>query len=51
MTVTDDELAACIEGKFAKYWMPDKFLFVEQIPRTSTGKFLNPASATSTATS
>jgi fatty-acyl-CoA synthase len=40
MTVTDAELAACIEGKFAKYWMPDKFLFVEQIPRTSTGKFL-----------
>jgi fatty-acyl-CoA synthase len=37
---TDQELAACIEGKFAKYWMPDKFLFVEQIPRTSTGKFL-----------
>jgi fatty-acyl-CoA synthase len=40
MTATDAELAAVLEGKFAKYWMPDKFLLVEQIPRTSTGKFL-----------
>jgi fatty-acyl-CoA synthase len=40
MSATDAELAACLEGRFAKYWMPDKFLFVEQIPRTSTGKFL-----------
>jgi fatty-acyl-CoA synthase len=39
-TATEQELAACLDGKFAKYWMPDKFLFVEQIPRTSTGKFL-----------
>ncbi len=37
---TEAELAASIEGKFAKYWMPDRFLFVETIPRTSTGKFL-----------
>jgi len=39
-TATAEDLATCLEGKFAKYWMPDKFLFVEQIPRTSTGKFL-----------
>lgn len=39
-TATEQDLAACLEGKFAKYWMPDKFLFVQQIPRTSTGKFL-----------
>ena len=40
-TATPEELAACVDGgNFAKYWMPDKFLFVEQIPRTSTGKFL-----------
>jgi fatty-acyl-CoA synthase len=39
-TATEQDLAACLDGKFAKYWMPDKFLFVEQIPRTSTGKFL-----------
>ncbi|CAN5924477.1 long-chain fatty acid--CoA ligase [soil metagenome] len=37
---TEADLAAHLEGRFAKYWMPDRFLFVEQIPRTSTGKFL-----------
>ena len=40
MTATDADLAACLLGRFAKYWMPDTFLIVEQIPRTSTGKFL-----------
>jgi fatty-acyl-CoA synthase len=40
MTVTEPELAAHLEGKFAKFWMPDAYVFVEQIPRTSTGKFL-----------
>ena len=25
---------------FAKFWLPDDFVFVAQIPRTSTGKFL-----------
>jgi fatty-acyl-CoA synthase len=37
---TEAELAKHLDGRFAKYWMPDRFLFVEQIPRTSTGKFL-----------
>jgi fatty-acyl-CoA synthase len=39
-TATQADLAKYIEGKFAKYWMPDAYVFVEQIPRTSTGKFL-----------
>src|SRR5205085_7521887 len=34
------DLAAHLEGRFAKYWLPDEYVFVEQIPRTSTGKFL-----------
>lgn len=33
------ELATHLEGKFAKWWMPDDYLFLDQIPRTSTGKF------------
>jgi fatty-acyl-CoA synthase len=40
MSVTEGELAKHLEGKFAKFWMPDAYVFVEQIPRTSTGKFL-----------
>ncbi|MFW6147577.1 MAG: long-chain-fatty-acid--CoA ligase [Thermodesulfobacteriota bacterium] len=27
------------EGKILKWWIPDRFLFVEEIPRTSVGKF------------
>ena len=37
---TEDELRAHLEGRFAKFWLPDAYVFVEQIPRTSTGKFL-----------
>jgi fatty-acyl-CoA synthase len=40
MTVTETELVKHLEGHFAKFWMPDAYVFVEQIPRTSTGKFL-----------
>ncbi len=38
--VTEDELRTHLEGKFAKFWQPDAYVFLEQIPRTSTGKFL-----------
>jgi fatty-acyl-CoA synthase len=40
MQATEGDLAKHLEGKFAKFWMPDAYVFVEQIPRTSTGKFL-----------
>ena len=30
---------AFIAAKFPKFWMPDAFVFVEAIPRTSAGKF------------
>jgi fatty-acyl-CoA synthase len=38
-SATKDELRAHLEPKFASFWLPDEYLFVEQIPRTSTGKF------------
>jgi fatty-acyl-CoA synthase len=38
-TATKDELTLLLEGKFTKWWLPDDYLFIEQIPRTSTGKF------------
>jgi fatty-acyl-CoA synthase len=40
MQVTEGALNAHLEERFAKFWMPDAYLFLEQIPRTSTGKFL-----------
>jgi len=39
-TVTHEELNAHLEARFAKFWLPDDYLFIKQIPRTSTGKFL-----------
>ncbi|ATB50452.1 long-chain fatty acid--CoA ligase [Corallococcus macrosporus] len=38
--VTKDELTAHLAGQFAKMWLPDDYVFVPQVPRTSTGKFL-----------
>jgi len=37
---TKEELSAYLAGKFAKFWLPDDYVFMSQIPRTSTGKFL-----------
>ena len=46
---TEDELTAHLAGAFAKFWMPDAYVFVEQIPRTSTGSSSRRACATSMA--
>jgi fatty-acyl-CoA synthase len=40
LRATDDELRGHLGGKVAKFWLPDAFITVEQIPRTSTGKFM-----------
>ena len=41
--VAAEELRAYLEARFAKWWIPDAFEFVESIPRTATGKFLKSA--------
>lgn len=33
------ELRAFLEGKIAKWWVPDHWAFVSEIPRTSVGKY------------
>ncbi|KQT88095.1 long-chain-fatty-acid--CoA ligase [Aurantimonas sp. Leaf443] len=35
---TKAEILAFMEGKVAKWWMPDDVAFVEEIPHTATGK-------------
>jgi fatty-acyl-CoA synthase len=40
MQTTEAELTAHLAGRFPKFWMPEAFVFVDLIPRTSTGKFL-----------
>jgi len=37
---TKGDLLTLLEGQFPKFWLPDEILFIDQVPRTSTGKFL-----------
>ena len=36
-------LRSHLAGTFATWWLPDDYVFVDEIPRTSTGKFLKSA--------
>ena len=38
-TATSDELREFLAPQFAKWWLPDRFEFIEEIPKTSVGKF------------
>ena len=38
-TLTKEELLAHLEPGFAKWWLPDEILFLDEIPKTSVGKF------------
>jgi len=42
-SATADDLRDHLTAEFVKWWLPDGFEFVEEIPRTSTGKFLKSA--------
>jgi fatty-acyl-CoA synthase len=37
--VTEEELIEHLRARVAKWWLPDKIVFVEEIPKTGTGKF------------
>ncbi|MFD3446655.1 long-chain fatty acid--CoA ligase [Microbacteriaceae bacterium 4G12] len=41
--VTKEELYEFLTPQFAKWWLPDDILFLEEIPKTSVGKFLKRA--------
>jgi fatty-acyl-CoA synthase len=38
-SATADELRAHLAPKFAKWWLPDRYEFVDEIPKTAVGKF------------
>jgi len=40
---TREEILGYMEGKIAKWWMPDDVVFVNEIPHTATGKILKTA--------
>jgi fatty-acyl-CoA synthase len=39
-SVSAEEIRALLEKRFAKWWLPDEIVFVAEIPKNSTGKFL-----------
>jgi len=41
--VTKEELLAFLAPQFATWWLPDDILFVNEIPKTTVGKFLKRA--------
>lgn len=41
--VSPDELKTFLAGKFAKFWIPEGYAFIDAIPKTSVGKFLKSA--------
>jgi fatty-acyl-CoA synthase len=43
MQATREELIDFLAPHFAKFWLPDDVVFVESIPKTTTGKFLKSA--------
>ncbi|MBS1978624.1 MAG: fatty acid--CoA ligase, partial [Bacteroidetes bacterium] len=38
-SATADELRQFLEPQFAKFWLPEVYEFVKEIPKTSVGKF------------
>ena len=37
--LTKDEILEYLDGRVAKWWMPDDVVFIAEVPKTSVGKF------------
>ncbi|GAB3798166.1 long-chain fatty acid--CoA ligase [Virgibacillus kimchii] len=40
VNLSKEEILKYLEAKFVKWWVPDEVIFMEEIPKTSVGKFL-----------
>jgi fatty-acyl-CoA synthase len=38
-TLTRDDVLAHLDGRVAKWWLPDDVVFIDEVPKTSVGKF------------
>ena len=38
-SATADELREFLAGKVAKWWLPERWTFIDEVPKTSVGKF------------
>jgi fatty-acyl-CoA synthase len=37
--LTKDEIMSFLDGRVAKWWLPDDVVFIDEVPKTSVGKF------------
>jgi fatty-acyl-CoA synthase len=37
--VTEDDLRSFLSERVVKWWLPDRFTFIDEVPKTSVGKF------------
>jgi fatty-acyl-CoA synthase len=37
--ISDEELADYLAQQFAKWWIPERYVFLDELPKTSVGKF------------
>ena len=37
--LTKDELLDFLDGRVAKWWLPDDVVFIDEVPKTCVGKF------------
>ncbi len=38
-SLSEDELRAHLASRVARWWLPDRYLFLDELPKTSVGKF------------
>jgi fatty-acyl-CoA synthase len=38
-SLTKEDVLAHLEGRVAKWWLPDDVIFIDEVPKTSVGKF------------
>ena len=38
-SLTSEDILEWLDGRIAKWWMPDRVEFIEEVPKTSVGKF------------
>lgn len=37
--LTDEDLTTFLTERVAKWWLPDRYIFIDELPKTATGKF------------
>jgi fatty-acyl-CoA synthase len=37
--ISEEELSAFLAQQFARWWLPERYLFLDELPKTSVGKF------------